>query len=459
MVSERNRHAVIISTAVASFIAPFLVSGQIVATPVIGTEFGAGPEAMSWLGTAFFISATAFLIPFGKIADLKGMKRIFRIGALIYAIAGLVCGLAPGYMVLFAGRLLAGIGAAIIFSTTIALISLVYPSDKRGYAIGINITAMVAGLSSGFIIGGILALYVGWRSIFLVTVPIALCIVLIVTTRIRGECALAREHHPGAAGFAFYIFAILFIMAGLSFPSALTGAGLLVIGIVFLLFFYVIERNAASPLIDFSYLRHNHRFLLSNLAIAVYFSGAFAVIFLLSLYLQLVRGFDTRTTGLILVAGSISMIPAFFGGRLSDRFSRRYIAITGIILTFISYLLLVGISADIPLTVILISLALGGLGAALFQPSMANLTIGTLPREKYGFGSGSIETMRLVGNTISMALVTMVIGAFSVPKVVTPENPSELLGAEKYLFSVYAGLCIVTLVIVLCIRPRRSPEQ
>ncbi len=459
MVSERNRHAVIISTLAASFIAPFLVSGQIVATPAIGTEFGVDPAALSWLGTAFFITATAFLIPFGKIADLKGMKRMFRIGAGIYAVAGLVCGLAPGYMVLLTGRLLAGIGAAIIFSTTIALLSLVYPPEKRGQAIGINITAMVTGLTSGFLIGGFLSFYIGWRSIFLVTVPIALCIVTLVTMRISGECALAMNRPPGVANIVFYIVALGFIMAGLSYPSVVIGAGLLIIGIVFLAIFYLIERHAEARLIDFSSLKHNHRFLVSNIAIVVYFTGAFAVIFLLSLYLQLVRGLDARTTGLILVAGAVSITPAFFGGKLSDRFSRRYIAIAGIILTFISYLLLVRIGTDIPIVVILISLVLGGLGAALFQPSMANLTIGTLPREQYGFGSGAIETMRLMGNTLSMALVTLVFGVFSVPKIVTSANPSELLSAERILFSIYAGLCIVAFIIVIMIHPRSLAEQ
>jgi MFS family permease len=136
----------------------------------------------------------------------------------------------------------------------------------------------------------------------------------------------------------------------------------------------------------------------------------------------------------VLTAGAVSITPAFFGGKLSDRFSRRYIAIAGITLTFISYLLLVRIGAEIPVVFILVSLVLGGLGAALFQPSMANLTIGTLSCEQYGFGSGAIETMRLMDNTLPMGLVTLVFGIFLVPKIVTSANSSEFLSAERTLF-------------------------
>jgi MFS family permease len=164
--SVPTRRIVLFTSALGSSLAPFMVSSLIVALPTIGRDFSADAVWLGWLTTAFFLAAATFLVPLGRFADIYGVKKIFTAGIMIYGFSAFLCALAPSILFLIAARFLTGIGAAMIFGTSIALLSLVFPEEDRGIAIGINVTAMSAGFLLGFLAGGYLTSSVGWRGIF-----------------------------------------------------------------------------------------------------------------------------------------------------------------------------------------------------------------------------------------------------------------------------------------------------
>ena len=456
MVSEAHKRSIIITAASGSFLAPFMVSGLIVALPVIAAEMSLDAVALGWLTAVFFLSAAAFLIPFGRLADISGVKKMFRNGIAIYAISSLLCGLATNASILLVGRFLSGAGAAMIFSTSIALLSLVFPPSDRGKMLGINITAMVAGFASGFLLGGLFTYYASWRTIFLVTVPVSLAILAIIRWKIPGECALSRQKRPGTAEMICYVLALTFIMAGLTVFTTLPGIAAFFAGCILLVLLVWKERRVESPILDIRMFQRNTIYSTANFAILIFNAGGFAVIFLLSLFLQFIQGFDARFAGLILVTMPVFMALAFIGGRLSDRIKPWIVGATGAAISAAGLGILIFLNERTPLPLIVITLALIGTGIAFFQPSIVNTVIGSVSREVYGLASGTAETMRLAGMTMSTAIATVVFSFYIGTGGITPAHYPAFLGTLGLLFLIYFLLGSFSVVICLMIGRLRA---
>ncbi len=456
MVSEGHKRSIIVTAASGSFLAPFMVSGLIVALPAIATEMSLDAVALGGLTAAFFLSATAFLIPFGRLADISGVKKMFRNGIVIYAISSLICGLSPSALILFAGRFLAGAGAAMIFSTSIALLSLVFPPSDRGKMIGINVTAMVGGFASGFLLGGLFTYYTGWRTIFLVTIPVSLAVLAVIRWGIPGECALSRQKRPGTLEMICYVLALILIMGGLTIVTSLPGLAAFLTGSILLALLIRRSRHVKSPVLDIGLFQRDMRFSTANLAILIFNAGGFAVIFLLSLFLQYIQGFDARFAGLILIIMPAFMALAFMGGKLSDRISPWIVAAAGAALSAAGLGILIFLDAGTPLAAIVVTLALIGTGVAFFQPSIVNTVMGSVPREVYGLASGTAETMRLAGMTVSTAIATVVFAIYIGTGGITPGNYPAFLGSLGLLFLIYSLISLLCVAVSLFVGRRRA---
>ncbi|HUH78383.1 MAG TPA: MFS transporter [Methanoregula sp.] len=409
MVSVASRRKVLLAAALGSSLAPFMVSALIVALPTIGKEFGADSASLGWVTNIFFLSAAVFLVPLGRVADETGIKRIFTLGIAVYAVSAFLCALAPDIRVLVMARFVTGAGAGMCFGTTIALVSLVYPDRERGRAIGINVTAMAVGFLLGFFLGGILTYYAGWRSIFLVTIPPEILIIALVLARIPGECEVPRKRAFDPAGMVLYGITLFFLMAGFSLLPRTTGILLGGAGCVCGGLFALQERRAEKPLLDIGTLVNNRTFVTANFAALLFNTSNFGVLFLMTLYLQSVRGIDARLAGIILLVPIIFMAGLSpWAGRLADRTAPRIVIGAGVASTSLSLVLLTTLGAETPLPVVLVALILVGTGIALFQSPLVRTLVNSVPRRIYGLSSGMVETMRLAGMTCSIALALIV---------------------------------------------------
>ena len=284
-----------------------MVSSINIAIPAISRDFAMSAVAMSWVATAYLLSTAVFLLPFGRLADIHGRKKMFTLGIGIYTLASLLLAFSPSTAVLIALRALQGFGSAMIFGTGMAIVISVYPASERGRILGINVAAVYLGLSLGPFLGGFLTQQFGWRSIFLANVPVGLLVIYFVATRLKGEWADARGERFDLAGSVIYGLALVSLMYGLSLLPAWCGMGLILAGIIGIGAFVLWERSAISPLLNMDLFLHNATFAFSNLAALINYSATFAVTFLLSLYLQYIKGFTPQHAGLILVAQPVVM--------------------------------------------------------------------------------------------------------------------------------------------------------
>jgi multidrug resistance protein len=182
-----TKRVTLLIASVSSFITPFLSSSINIALPSIGAEFGIDVVYLSWLVTSYLLGTAVFLVPFGRIADIYGKKKVFLYGTITFTVGSLMAIFVTSAEVLLLTRVLQGLGSAMVFGTGVAILISVYPLQERGKALGINVAAVYLGLSIGPTVGGFLTHYWGWRSIFLATAALGILVIILVLSKLKGE--------------------------------------------------------------------------------------------------------------------------------------------------------------------------------------------------------------------------------------------------------------------------------
>jgi EmrB/QacA subfamily drug resistance transporter len=361
---------------------------------------------------------------------------------LIFTISSLLIAFSRSAVALITLRVAQGFGSAMIFGTGMAILTSVYPAAERGRVLGINVAAVYLGLSFGPVFGGFLTHQFGWRSIFLVNVPIGLFVIYLVVAKLKQEWADARGEKFDAVGSLLYAFALAGLMYGLSRLPAISGVWFILSGLAGCLLFVTWDRKAASPLLNMDLFFRNPVFAFSNLAALINYSATFAVTFLLSLYLQYIKGFTAQHAGMILISQPVVMaIFSPFAGRLSDKIEPRIVASIGMAFTASGLLLFTFIDRETHLGFIITGLMLLGFGFALFSSPNTNAVMSSIEKRFYGVGSSTLGTMRLIGQMMSMG-IAMVIFALSIGSArITPEYYPQFLMSMKTAFVIFSTLC------------------
>jgi EmrB/QacA subfamily drug resistance transporter len=441
--SSLRMTALLVAT-IASFSTPFISAAINIALPAIGTEFHTDAILLSWIPTSFLLVAAMFAVPFGRIADIHGMKRIFTYGMIIFTIASLLSAIAPSAIALIIFRILQGVGSAMIFVTSLAIITSIFPPQERGKAIGINIAAVYFGLSMGPVLGGFLTYYFGWRSLFYILVPLGLLVIVLVQWKLKGEWAACRGEKFDFTGSILYSIMLVLIMYGFSTLPSILGILLVILGAVGLVAFIKWELRVDSPVLDMKLFFKNTTFAFANMAALLNYSATFAVTFLLSLYLQYIRGFAVQDAGFILVAQPILMVIVTpIAGRLSDKYDPRIIATIGMSIVTLGIFGFVFLSTTTSLEYIIISLIILGLGFGLFSSPNTNSIMGSVERRFYGVASATVSTMRLIGQTMSMGIALLIFALYIGRVEITPTQYPALLTSIQTAFIVFTILCFI----------------
>jgi len=382
-------------------------------------------------------------VPFGRIADIHGMKKIFIYGITIFTVATFLCGAAPSVTSLITFRVLQGIGSAMIFVTGLAIITSVYPPNERGKAIGINIASVYIGLSMGPVLGGILTQYLGWRSIFYVIIPLGLLVIALTALKVKGEWAECKGEKFDTKGSIIYGIALIMLMYGFSILPEELGIILLILGIVGIITFALFELRVKNPVFEVRLFK-NITFGFSSLAALINYSSTFAVVFLLSLYLQYIKGLDPQFAGIVLVAQpAVMAITAPVAGRLSDKFSPGIIASIGMAITAISLFGFIFLSNNTSLEFIIMILLVLGFGLGLFSSPNTNAIMGSVKKRFYGIASATVGTMRLIGQMLSMGVAMLIFSIFIGNVQIVPGNYPALLTSIQIVFTIFTILCVV----------------
>ena len=218
MVDEREKKIILLVASLASFLVPYTGSSITVALPAMAAQFNADAVTLGWITSAYIVSAALFIVPFGRLGDIFGRKKLFLLGVLIFTIASLASALAPSSGILIAARFVQGIGGAMLFATSVAIVTQVFGPGERGWALGITIATVYAGLSIGPFLGGILTDAFGWPAIFLVNVPLGLATIALTLKGVSHEWADAKGERFDVFGSIVYgvmlfcaIFGILLV--------------------------------------------------------------------------------------------------------------------------------------------------------------------------------------------------------------------------------------------------------
>jgi EmrB/QacA subfamily drug resistance transporter len=439
--AELKRPALIIAT-LNSFITPFMGSSVNIALPAIGREFQADAVSLSWIATSYLLAVAVCLVPFGRLADIHGRKKIFTTGIILFTVSSILCAISPSTPALLVFRVLQGMGNAMVFATGMAILVSVYAPQERGKVLGINVAAVYIGLSAGPFLGGIMTQHFTWRSIFLAMVPLCLLILFLIYRRLKGEWAEARGEKFDLFGSLIYAVGIIGLIYGISLLPAMRSIGVILVGVAGLFVFIQWELKVEHPVFQVRLFRENHVFAFSNLAALINYSATFAVTFLLSLYLQHIRAFNAQTAGVVLAAQPIIMaLVSPYAGKLSDRIEPRIVATAGMGFSTIGLLLLALLNEGTSLVYVIGCLILLGFGFALFSSPNTNAIMSSVERRLFGVASGAVGTMRNLGMMVSMGVATVVFSLFMGRVQITPEQYPLLMKSLTVAFILFGLFC------------------
>ncbi len=434
-------------TTVTSFMAPFLFSSVNVAMPAIQKSLDLDTVQLGWVATAYLLAMAAGLVPAGKIADIYGRKKLYLLGLTVYLAGTVAAVFTSTGAVLILSRAIQGLGCAIFATTGMAMLTAIFPPHKRGRVIGIYVAAVYVGLSVGPFVGGLLTEYFGWRMVFIGTLPLGAGALVLASFLLKGEWRGEGEQFLDIPACLLYVLTILSLVYGSTLLPAHNGVLLVSLGAVLLAVFITVQMRASYPVFEVRLFTENRRFAFSCLAALLHYSASFGVIFLLSLYLQYIKGLSPRDAGTILMAQPVIM--AFFSpitGRLADRVEPRYLATAGMLITALGLLFFRTLDRATTTGMITVALVLLGFGFALFSSPNMSTIMGSVKRQYYGVASATVSTMRLLGQMLNMAVVVVVLRYTVGHEAIQVHNFDAFLTALQLLFSISLVFCCFGLV-------------
>jgi MFS family permease len=454
------KRSVLLVTSFSSFLVPFLSSAINLALPSIGKELHADAISMGWVVSIFILSSAIFLLPFGRLGDIIGRKKVFTTGILLFTISSFLILFCNDIISLIALRIFQGFSSAMIFGTGLAIISSVFLVGERGRAMGINITATYFGLSSGPIIGGLLTQYLGWRSVFVFLVPFGIISLILIATRIKTEWAEAKGEKFDWPGSIIYGISLASFMYGFSKLPSVTGLIFLSAGIIFAVIFILFEKKTDHPVFDVRLILQNRIFAFSGIAALIHYSATSATGFFISLYLQYLKGFDARTAGLIMISQPVMMaLLSPVAGKLSDKRDPGVIASIGMGMTATGLILLCFVNENTPVSSIVLLLLLMGTGFGLFSSPNSNAIMSSVEKRHLGIASGVVGTMRMIGQMMSMGIAMMLLALYIGVQKITPSTYHGLMHSMKTGFMIFSMLCILGIFASLARNKRVKPGK
>jgi EmrB/QacA subfamily drug resistance transporter len=378
-----------------------------VALPNIRRELHSSFTDLQWVVDAYALALASLLLASGSLGDLLGRRRIFVLGVMLFVAASLLCGLAGSPTMLNLARALQGVGGAMMFSTSLALIAQEFPPQERGTAFGLWGATTGFAVAVGPLVGGVLTEGIGWEWIFFVNIPIGLVTAAMTLMRVpeSERDPTARIDWPGLATFSGALFClILALIEGNDegWTSALV-LGLLCGFVLLLGAFVIVERRSAQPMFDLSLFR-KPAFTGAQIVAFSLHASMFSIFLYLTLYLQNILGYSALEAGLrFLWVSLLSFLVAPVAGKMAERFSVRGFLGAGLFCVGVALVLMSGIQPSDDWTTLLAGFILGGIGIGLINPPLATAAIGVVEPRRSGVASGINSTFRQVGTATGIA--------------------------------------------------------
>ncbi len=401
------------NTTIGAFMSVLDGSILTVSLPTIARDLHTGVALMLWILMGYTVIITALLLPIGRLSDLHGRVRFYLMGFAIFTVGSGLSGLAQSGLMLLGGRLFQGVGAACLWSNSMAILTDAFPARQRGLALGINQVAALAGSLGGLFLGGLITSTLGWRWIFFVNLPIGAFGTAWTYFALRevGRRAQAEPFdYPGLlaviAGVVSVLLGLTEVVQGHSGPVV---PGLILLGIALLALFVLIERRSAHPLLDLS-LFAERAFTFGNAASFLNALAQGALMFLLTFAFQGMLGASPLRAGLLLMPFTAAvLLVAPFSGALSDRVGPRGLASTGLAIAAVAFFMLARSPVTGPYGAIAVCLVFAGLGNGMFQSPNTSAIMNAVAPDRRGVAAATRSFLFNSGQVLSIALAFSVV--------------------------------------------------
>ena len=456
----KAQRATLLVAVITNFINPFSTSSLNVAVPHIGTEFHIGAANLTWIVLSFILTTVILAIPIGRIADIRGRESILKAGILLIGLASLGNIFAPNIVLFFVLRVVQGAGGAMIFATSTSILVDAFPLNRRGRVLGIAIAAVYTGGSCGPVIGGVLTHHYGWRSVFLFIAVWAAVAFTIAMIRLPKKEKVLNPQVLSKVSIVLYMIAIGLVTYGLTTLMQNHWSYLILgVGIVVTVIFVRHELHTDMPVVDIRLLRSNTVFTFANLASLFNYASTFSIAYLMSIYLQFVKGLDADMAGLILIFNPIvQTVISPISGRLSDKRPPHFLASFGMAFCASALLMLAFVNEKTSFPYIIGALILVGIGLGVFSSPNSNMIMSSVGKNDYSMAASFNSTVRNMGQVICMVIITIIMNAVIGNKAIVNASKSEIVFDVHISFAVFACICFVGVFFSLKHRPSDSVQ-
>lgn len=403
-----NKNLILLICTVLSFFAVFAVNSVMVVIPTIASEFHMSNIVQNWAIIIFLLVVAVLSVPAGQISGKYGLKKVTIISVILFILISIANVLVTSSEQFLLCRLVLGIALSFFNVTSMAMVVSAFDPEERGKALGITITGVYIALSLAPVLGGILNYQLGWRSVVLFGIPFLLVILALLLTKVDEEWVTFEGVPLDLKGSVLYGIGMVLFIYGFTILNEPLGVILTALGVIFLVIFGFIELRQAHPVFDIRFFK-NRRFLSANFASLCAYLATFAVTTILNYHLQYIKGFDSQTAGIILLAAPLcQVVLAPIAGRLSDKYVPQVLAAIGMGLGTVSLALFSFLGEATSLEFLIVSMIIYGVGFGLFSPPNTNVIMSSVPPKDTSVASASVATMRTVGQAMSLGILTLV---------------------------------------------------
>lgn len=451
----------LVALCLGTFILQLDVTIVTVALPQLAHGLTASFDDLQWVLDGYAVALAAALLGLGALADRVGLRKINIIGIAVFAVASLGCTLAPSAEFLIGARVVQGVGAAMIFATSVGLLSATYDGRRRGIAFGVWGAVAGAASAAGPVVGGLLTEYLDWRWIFAVNLPVCLITAWLTRTSVPEPPTHDRRVDlPGAVTFAVAISALVYALVrggvdGWQAPQILIAFSVTAVaGVAFV----IIELRRPDPLLDLTLFRRPT--VVGLLAGGLLLQGAaFGAMPYTSIWLQNVLGLGPVATGLVILPqAGLAFLAAGIGGRLLHGVPHRWPIGIGLALIGAGLLILTGLSPESGWAALVPGFAVSGLGVGLALPAQANAMMSAVPPRSAGMAGGALNTFRQLGFALGVA----VFGILSTARLESATGGERAAWADALstVYSVAGPIALLAAVLsIALIRPTTSQPK
>jgi EmrB/QacA subfamily drug resistance transporter len=418
----------------------------ILAFPTISESLHADLVTTLWIILIYLLVVAVCTTQLGRLGDIYGRSRMFNTGFGVFTLGSLFCGLSPTIYWLILTRGIQAFGGALMQANSGAIIADTFPPNVRGTAFGYISLGWTSGAMLGIVLGGIITTFVGWEYIFFINIPIGILATFLGlryvkdTTRVDAHLDMIGMVLLGIALTLVSYAAVDFAGQGISTLNSF----LFILGIVAIILFLVYESWCPHPIIDFNVFKN--RILKFSIMAAFFISlGYLSVVFLITMYLQGIRGLSPLDAALLLTPGYVvgSLLSPIMG-RFSDRYGARLLATSGAVMLIFATFVYLTLGLDSPLWVVLVASGISGIGSAMFFPSNNSAVMANAPQGSFGGISGLLRTVQNIG-ILGSFVIAITVASASIPRNVAFEvfiGTTNLVGgvSEAFLHGIDASL-------------------